>query len=408
MCGMKSAKSDCTDALSNLPGNIIDSILACLSLRDAVRTSALSREWRNKWKSVPKLAFDVHFQKTLSLLPSHRLENIVYRVLLQHQGNINKFSLRVLSYISSIHIDRWIPLLPTSSIQDFTLHLYGGSKHGFKPPFFSFQNLMHLNLYRCVFQPPPQFRGFSRLITLDFQEVEFVPAVFGQFVSLCLLLERVRLVACTELKSFEVLAPCLRFFTFHGEFKTILFKNSPVLAEVSLSTPVSDKGLKYFHLLPSLEKLHLHPRVLEVLGAGGSSQYLVSLNSLKVLYLSMYLESVREVTCALRLARSSPQLQMLHVSLYASTTVGAVIKFMRDQETPDHHLNHLRKLQIAVFSGIEPQIEFVRYLLASAAGLEEIVIALASSALISDLRLMDLLKQFPCASPTVQLVVVRG
>lgn len=81
----------------------------------------------------------------------------------------------------------------------------------------------------------------------------------------------------------------------------------------------------------------------------------------------------------------------------------AVIEFMRGQETPDHHLNHLRKVEIADFSCTQSQIEFVRYLLASAAGLEELMFSLAYTAIIIDSRLMDLLKQFathlqPCSS----------
>lgn len=194
---MKKGRSECTDALSNLPCNIIDSILGCLSLRDAVRTSTLSREWRNKWKSVPKLVFDVDFEDIV----------LVDHVLHEHHGNINTFVLQVPSYktCSPDIIDRWIARLPASKLQEFTLRPnFKCIEHGLPSPFFAFKNLMHLSLHRCVFQPPPQFTGFSRLITLDFQSVEVAPAVFEQLVSRCPLLETLKMVNCTGLRAFEV------------------------------------------------------------------------------------------------------------------------------------------------------------------------------------------------------------
>lgn len=50
-----------TDRISNLPENATQKILECLPLRDAVRTSILSRHWRNKWTSIPQLLLDENF-----------------------------------------------------------------------------------------------------------------------------------------------------------------------------------------------------------------------------------------------------------------------------------------------------------------------------------------------------------
>ncbi|KAI3450045.1 hypothetical protein Pfo_006710 [Paulownia fortunei] len=248
------------------------------------------------------------------------------------------------------------------------------------------------------------------------RDVDFEPSIFGRFISQCSLLERLRLVGCTDWDSLEVEGPSLRFFSFHGVFKSIRFKNSPVLAEVSLSTPVfenweiqSSNCIKHFAFLPTPEKLHLHPGVLEFLGAGGVPNRLPdSLSCLRVLDLSIYLDRIKEVACALCLIRSSPNLKMPRITLYAIRNGEAVIEFLRAQETPDRHLNQLRRVEIAVFSGVEPQMEFARYLLASAAGLEEMVIAPVFSSLSGDggLSLMNQLKQLPRASPSA-LIVVR-
>ena len=46
------------DKLSNLPENIIDAIVMDLSLRDAVRTSILSKTWRYNWCRLSVLMLD--------------------------------------------------------------------------------------------------------------------------------------------------------------------------------------------------------------------------------------------------------------------------------------------------------------------------------------------------------------
>ncbi|MCE2055106.1 hypothetical protein HAX54_041991 [Datura stramonium] len=46
------------DIISNLPGDVINVILMCLPLQDAVRTSVLSRKWRYNWAKLPKLTLD--------------------------------------------------------------------------------------------------------------------------------------------------------------------------------------------------------------------------------------------------------------------------------------------------------------------------------------------------------------
>ncbi|GKE67704.1 F-box/FBD/LRR-repeat protein-like protein, partial [Tanacetum coccineum] len=47
------------DRLSELPLNIIETILCLVPIREAGRTSILSKEWRYRWTKVPKLVFDV-------------------------------------------------------------------------------------------------------------------------------------------------------------------------------------------------------------------------------------------------------------------------------------------------------------------------------------------------------------
>nr|GFA50442.1 hypothetical protein [Tanacetum cinerariifolium] len=45
------------DKYSNLPQNIIENILCLVPIKNAVRTSILSRNWRYNWVTIPKLVF---------------------------------------------------------------------------------------------------------------------------------------------------------------------------------------------------------------------------------------------------------------------------------------------------------------------------------------------------------------
>ncbi|XP_050206729.1 F-box/FBD/LRR-repeat protein At1g13570-like [Mercurialis annua] len=51
----KIGNSSRSDIISNLPSNIINNILSCLPIQEAVATSILSKEWRFKWRCLSKL-----------------------------------------------------------------------------------------------------------------------------------------------------------------------------------------------------------------------------------------------------------------------------------------------------------------------------------------------------------------
>ncbi|KAI6688915.1 hypothetical protein NL676_025743 [Syzygium grande] len=71
------------DKISQLPRNIIDQILSHMPIKDAVRTSILSRKWRYKWSSLPQLVFDD--QCTNDTSPHEKLVKIIDKNL--HQRN---------------------------------------------------------------------------------------------------------------------------------------------------------------------------------------------------------------------------------------------------------------------------------------------------------------------------------
>ncbi|XP_038693844.1 F-box/FBD/LRR-repeat protein At5g44980-like [Tripterygium wilfordii] len=104
---MRASCPSASDIISDLPGNIIDNILTCLPIRDAVRTSILSRKWRFKWLDLSQLVLTTPSAKDhLESHPSRKVKSL----------------------------------------------------------------LRHLNLSYCVFKPPHAFEGLSNLISLELDD----------------------------------------------------------------------------------------------------------------------------------------------------------------------------------------------------------------------------------------------
>ncbi|CAI8583586.1 unnamed protein product [Vicia faba] len=107
--------------ISGLPDHVIDQILSYLPIREAVRTSVLSKIWKNKWYTLPNLVFDKH--GVSDAVNESMLLKIVDHVLLVHSGPINmfKFVNEDLPEILQIDMDRWILHLTGSFEKSFQL-----------------------------------------------------------------------------------------------------------------------------------------------------------------------------------------------------------------------------------------------------------------------------------------------
>ncbi|XP_059291062.1 F-box/FBD/LRR-repeat protein At1g13570-like isoform X4 [Lycium ferocissimum] len=117
MAPKKGRKHSCQtlppDLLSNLPKNALDGILVRLPLREAVRTSILSKKWRYTWCKLPELTLDetlwetpadagsLRWGRDLTFVTSN-FTKIMYHILTLHAGPITKFTLS----INSEYVDR--------------------------------------------------------------------------------------------------------------------------------------------------------------------------------------------------------------------------------------------------------------------------------------------------------------
>ncbi|WMV53119.1 hypothetical protein MTR67_046504 [Solanum verrucosum] len=271
------------DRLSNLPKNVINSILMRLPLEDAVMTNILSK----KWCRLPQLTLDDDlWQETRALLsPSIKFTKIMYQILTLHSGPLTKFTLSISALRKYLKIYSLIYFLSRNDIQGLVL------------------KFSEWNRYRL----PPSFFTCSQSVPL--------------LSKLCL--------PCQ--KSIEESEKC--------DFD------------------------KFFQLLSALEHLYL---------ANGSDQFLVTgaaevprrlsspLNYLKRFNITLC--GLADFSIALCLIRSSPFIQDIEMEvsilLEASNEVDEVLASFSDVT-----LNHLRTVQLKGVEGLKLELQLIKLLL---------------------------------------------
>uniref|UniRef100_A0A5B6ZGW5 F-box domain-containing protein n=1 Tax=Davidia involucrata TaxID=16924 RepID=A0A5B6ZGW5_DAVIN len=418
----KKVHGSTSDIISNLPSNVIENILMCLPIRDAVRTCVLSSKWRYNWVKLPQLVFDDMFWKILGenqLSTKKKLLVNMYQVFLLHNGPILKFTLSISGLESCSEIDQFILVVSRNGVQEFTLRIWNGEHHKLPLSFFSCLLLTHLNLRTCVFEPPPTFEGFSRLTSLVFYEVLISADTLASLISSCPLLDQLSLESFAIFDHLEIVARNLTFLHIRANFKTVRFINTPLLAIVSISFKVhkdeqvfmegeTSNMIKFFDSLP-VENLHMDYHYVKSLAAGGIPERLpTTLDHLKILKLSNICFGVlNEVACALLLIRSSPNLHKVTIKAFGSTidVTNPVLEFLNVQGYSDVSLNQLREVEMLSISGMKTELEFIKLLLAKSPMLQNMLIEPDSGKVVDKgLMILKEVIQFRRASPNAEIM----
>ncbi|KAL4586532.1 hypothetical protein LXL04_011168 [Taraxacum kok-saghyz] len=337
------------DSLSNLPPNIIQTMLTFLPMRDAFKTSILSRSWRYHCVNMPKLKFDDElFQQ-----PAHnRLSNkckllhIVYPILLLHHRPILEFSLSISQLTSCCEIDQIIlHLSGNPTLKSFTLCIGSGDDHKLLSSFYLLQQLTHLKLQNCAFQPPPKFYGFNMLTSLYFHNVGITVKVLLRFI-----------FNCPLLKSFTLI---------EDEQHAIGSWNSDFI--------------ELFECLPLIEHLHMSSYPVKCFASGVLPQKLPSaLVHLRVLVLSgLCFAKEVELRSALLLITSSPNIEKIKMEMWYSAEVSSM-NVLEVENYSYVNLDHLRELEIRNMSNIRPGMDFVKLVLAKSPMLKNVGIVIDS------------------------------
>ncbi|CAL4999236.1 unnamed protein product [Urochloa decumbens] len=156
--------------VDSLPPEILEKIVSHLPLRDAVRTSAISRAWRRLWESAPGLALEWDWGADTD--PA-----VAGAVLARCSAPVRSFcfDLLVESFWRS---DDWVPLLAAKGVQILKLNFSGGAGidiHYMDASIFSCRGLTCLHLSGGCEIPaaPSGLAGFPKLTCLSLRKVGF-------------------------------------------------------------------------------------------------------------------------------------------------------------------------------------------------------------------------------------------
>ncbi|XP_019245730.1 PREDICTED: uncharacterized protein LOC109225502 isoform X2 [Nicotiana attenuata] len=233
--------------------------------------------------------------------------------------------------------------------------------------------LMHLTLRNCVICPPPAFKGFDMLHSLELCDVTISSTLLESLISYSPLLEKFVVKISDNLDHIQIKAPNLRSFDFTGCIKYISLSNVPILSKLSLFNAGSFKESekcdfdKFFQSVPALEHLYLEyaSNKFLVTGAAEVPKRLSSpLNYLKRFHI-MLGGGLVDVSCALCLIRSSQYLQDIEMEAYnlldelvATNEVDEVFARFSDVT-----LNHLRTVKLEGVHKTELELQLIKLLL---------------------------------------------
>ncbi|ONI30722.1 hypothetical protein PRUPE_1G269300 [Prunus persica] len=256
------------DRLSELPDDVLVSVLSLLSLKEATSTSILSKRWQYVWPSTMALDFDAKFfddevyQNFIQLQPalreqeSLRYVNWVNHVVEQHRGP---------------SIERFRVCFDIDSSIDKDLHLFDcftrNRAYSFPHKLLCLEKESAFKLKHLDYEIPSlhssQYNiGFEFLKVLHFQFVDVTGEVLEHILYNCPVLERLTVSFATKslvklgvvgpsialkylaikwctLESIEIRDAKLVSFIYEGDATNLLLSNVPFLVEVTISEGIA-------------------------------------------------------------------------------------------------------------------------------------------------------------------------
>ncbi|XP_076899549.1 F-box/FBD/LRR-repeat protein At1g13570-like [Bidens hawaiensis] len=382
------SKAQGLDIISALPQAIIEFILCLLPVEEAARTSILSRDWRYKWTTIPKLEFVQSEDKQVfdssetfdDLCIARRNMDLrcklfydIHQVLLLRHGPIHEFALTMDAPHTCFEIDQIIlHLLRNHTVKKLTLDFYEGSFYGLPLSFFSLHHLTDLCLENCDINHKPIFNGFGSLTNLSLTHVTISKEALLHLLS-----------NCPSLKTL-----CLQISEEDFQDRTY-----PSITELFKCLPVIEDLTTWGYIIPPLVDSSL-PQELPP-----------SLIRLKTFCIDefCFVDGYGLPFLAV-LIKCSPNLEKLKIIGY---------HVYHDDIEPDNMeeysnvwLERLNELEIDNLNNYEPELEFVKFILTRSRNLKKVT--LVKNYMLKENQKLDMLKVLlnaPRASPTVEIVV---
>ncbi|CAI0458407.1 unnamed protein product, partial [Linum tenue] len=424
------------DRISKLPVHLIQLILTSLPIKEAGRTSVLSREWRHHWKSITHLVFDKDFDSpdysdSDEEISADKLMSSIQKTLQVHDGPITEFVVSNYRLTTTVEIDPLISHLIEKGVSRLSL-LYccrddtRQYEDEIDPSLFRAVQVDRLKLQGCELVEPSWFTGFTRLTSLHLDIVGLPEDFFDSFLLNCPLLEDLRVFYFRGLNIVEVEAPPrLKVCILRADLGLvdISFSYAPLLSVVSIHAeecgdePETDV-VSLFASLPALQRFYISFECLELLAAGSVPDRLpVALHCLEVLDIRRCddEDSSLELELVLCLIRSSPNLNKLTIKMDVDEDLRFKGDLKLSEREPEAHpededsfCQRLDEVEIRLSGFSQVELDLLRFVLANAPLLRRIVIQPKSRLRWEKcLKFLGEIKEYDCASKNVEIIYVN-
>ncbi|CAL1392474.1 unnamed protein product [Linum trigynum] len=418
MAKKKKLRRSKVDRISKLPAHLIQLILTPLPIKEAGRTSILSREWRHHWRSITRLVFDDEFFDSPDYnsdeeISANKLMSNVQETLQAHDGPITEFVLSNPELVTTVKIGPLISHLSGKGVSDLSL-LY---RKYFDPEKFEREidsSLFHavqldrLSLEGCKFTVPSGFMRFARLTSLQLEHVGLPDDFFQSFLLKCPLLEDLRVFYFQGPWELEIVAPpCLKVLTLRAFIldSIIGFKYAPLLSVVSMQAgeieyeSLATDMVSVFASLPALQQLYVSFECLELIAAD------------PIPYSTSLLESSRHPQ-----VWSSPNLYKLTIQMQPRGDLHFTRRDLKlsdyepdtDLEAKDGCCQRLEEVDIMLGGGSQVELDLLRFVLANGPLLRRIVIEPVEEMTWEGcLEFLEEIRQYECASKKAEIIYVN-
>ncbi|XP_043692356.1 putative F-box/LRR-repeat protein At3g42770 isoform X2 [Telopea speciosissima] len=416
------------DKISEMPEQILHSILSVLTLKEATATSILSKRWKDLVSSFMALTstlnLDVEnmigyeYGKEFWAKGNQRFEFVRWadKILQLHQHQkVDVFRVQFcLGQGSACHLDRWTAYAAEKRVQELELDLdldmslkYLLENNLYDFPCWLFRqdrepHIKHLFLNSCILRLPPDFSAFSSLSVLSLENVLISEEDILYILSNCLLLESLTMrncpsivslkidglcpqlkhlciSRCHHLKNIEIVAIKLLSFEYIGTMPNLSFKFVPQLVTACIFTR---QGNLSSDMTYPLDRLSCDIPQLETLLLSSSTMKenmlppkLSTFTNLKKLVLMAGRSSNRGslIPFTATFLKASPFLQKFMLHLVAGSPCKEVITEIQLCSSEFSH-NQLKEVQISGFRCSPDEIELASYIVRIAMALEKLII----------------------------------
>ncbi|XVF81859.1 hypothetical protein PTKIN_Ptkin15bG0189400 [Pterospermum kingtungense] len=399
-----------SDRISNLPWDVLNNILVHLPLKDAARTSLLSRKWRYKWASLSE--FVITDKCITSSMPyKARWVEVVRRILHQVQshnrGPIEKFKISAYCYPDHSDLDELIIFLTLKGIKELILRDICFIRR-FELPLclFSCSQLICLELHGCILKLPSMFRGFNCLKNLQLTQVSITSETLECLIRSCPVLERLALFNIYHLTIIRIFNQNLKYLRIDSEFEDISLEGNPLLACVDIRMiPMTritiprqlEEGnpsnlIRVLGCLYGVKKLTLSSYFIKFLANGSvPDRFPTPLFNLSFLYLKeIEFHSLQDISAAFSILRSSPNLEELVISVgHSNAVIRSVVDFLEEQCLLDFFFSQLKVVRIRGVCWTTTEWEFLKLILAHSPVLEVLIIVNSRFQMIAESLLLQ-------------------